>query len=202
VNDNRNRPVSLTAEAAEIVVELRAAHEDVDAVARTVARLVRDPDRLERALGVDDRCGITVVVSSPQLTVQRIVWPSGIRIPPHDHRMWAVAGTYRGSEDNRLFERDERVLVETGTRRIDAGDVIVLDTDAIHAVANARSTPCVALHVYGGDLDGTPRSTWVPDERSFDPDGMWRAVDRLRAREDDLGRPLTAEETSALLANR
>ncbi len=116
--------------------------------------------------------------------------------------MWAVAGIYRGSEDNHLFQRTDRELVETGIRRLEAGELVVLDADAIHAVANSNSTPCVALHVYGGDLDGTPRSTWTPDERAFDPDGMWRAIDRFRARENELGRPLTTEESEALLPNR
>ena len=185
--------------ADEIVAAVKAGAGEVEAVAEAVARLVRDPEHLERALGPVDRCGITVLTASPQLTVQRVVWPAGVRIPPHDHRMWAVVGVYRGREDNALFRRADHMLHQTGGRQVDTGEVLVLDADAIHAVANSSTAPCVALHVYGGDLEGTPRSTWTPDEQPFDPDAMWRAIARFRTREDELGRPLTPEETADLL---
>jgi predicted metal-dependent enzyme (double-stranded beta helix superfamily) len=184
--------------ADEVVAAVQAAAGDVEEAAATVARLVRAPSRLEAALGVEDRCGVTVLTRSPRLTVQRVVWPAGIRIPPHDHRMWAVVGVYRGREDNALFRRDGATLEGCGDRQIEEGGVLVLHADAIHAVANGMSTPCVALHVYGGDLDGTPRSTWAPDEQPFDPDRMWHNIARLRRREDELGRALTPEETAAL----
>jgi predicted metal-dependent enzyme (double-stranded beta helix superfamily) len=188
--------------AAEVVATIRAGQEHVDAVTEAVRGLVRDPERLERALGPEDRCGITVLGSSPTLTIQRVVWPAGIRVPPHDHRMWAVVGVYRGREDNALFRRDGRGLARAGGQPVEQGDVFVLDADSIHAVANCTGTPCVALHVYGGDLDRTPRSTWTPDERPFDPDGMWRAIARFRAREDELGRALTPDETASLMPSR
>jgi predicted metal-dependent enzyme (double-stranded beta helix superfamily) len=186
--------------ARAIVEQLRSVRDDPAAVAEVLGELVRDPRELELALGVEDRCGITVLEASPDLTVQRVVWPAGIRVPPHDHNMWAAVGVYRGREDNRLFRRADDRVAEAGGHRVEAGHVLTLDRDAIHAVANTAAAPCVALHVYGGDLDHTPRTTWVPDERPFDPDGMWRAIGAFRAREDDLGRPLTPDETSAMMA--
>ncbi len=39
-------------------------------------------------------------------------------------------------------------------------------------------------------------------EKPFDPDGMWRAIGRFRARKDELGRPLTPDETAALMPTR
>ena len=131
---NATREARTPKGAEEILGAVRAGAGGVEAVAEAVALLVRDPDHLERALGAEDRCGITVLTTSPQLTVQRVVWPAGIRIPPHDHRMWAVVGVYRGREDNVLFRRDGRVLEPAGGRRLEAGEVLVLDTDAIHAV--------------------------------------------------------------------
>ncbi len=201
MSENRN-PAALHGGAEDIVETIRAAGDDPGAVATVLAGLVREPERVEQALGEEDRCGITVLFSSPALTVQRIVWPAGIKVPPHDHRMWAVVGVYRGREDNRLFRRDDPALSEAGARRIETGEVFTLGSDAIHAVANTMSVPCVALHVYGGDLDGTARSTWTPEEHRFEPQAMWRAIGTFRAREDELGRPLTLEETTALIASR
>jgi predicted metal-dependent enzyme (double-stranded beta helix superfamily) len=186
----------------EIVAAVCAGGIEVSAVAEAVARLARDSNGLERALGADDRCGITVLATSRSLTIQRVVWPAGIRVPPHDHRMWAVVGVYRGREDNALFRRNGHRLDAIGGRHVQQGEVLVLDPDAIHAVANSTSAPCVALHVYGGDLDGTERSAWTPDEQRFDPDAMWQAIARFRRKEDELGRALTAEETASLMPNR
>lgn len=185
----------------ELISPLSEARAHPDAVAEALATLVRRPEVIERAIGVDDRCGVTTLLASTGLTIQRIVWPAGIRIPPHDHRMWAVTGVYRGVEDNQLFRRHDDGLEPIGRRNVETGTVLSLECDAIHSVANPASAPCVALHVYGGDLDGTARSTWGPagDERSFDPEAMRAAIALLRAREDELGRPLTAEETSALI---
>lgn len=197
-----NNGVRTPSGAAEIVAAIRAEKGEADAVADAIRKWVSNPESLERALGDEDRCGITVLTSSPTLTIQRVVWPAGVRIPPHDHGMWAVVGVYRGREDNALFRRAGAALGPAGGRQVEQGDVLVLDADAIHAVANTAAKPCVALHVYGGDLDHTPRSTWTPDEKPFDPDGMWRAIGRFRAREDELGRALTADETASLMPHR
>ena len=203
MNATRERPHT-EAERTEIVGAVRAG-------ARRGRRRGRSrrpcwcaiPDRLERALGVEDRCGITVLTTSPQLTVQRVVWPAGIRIPPHDHRMWAVVGVYRGREDNALFRRDGRALEPAGGRQARSRERSSCSTLTRSTPwRNTTARPCVALHVYGGDLDDTPRSTWTPDEQPFDPDGMWRAIARFRGREDELGRALRPEETEALLPRR
>jgi predicted metal-dependent enzyme (double-stranded beta helix superfamily) len=195
---DRSTTPTLPAGAAELVERLSQRRHDRAAIVELVTELVSNPEGLERLIGADERCGITVLAATPELTVQRVVWPAGIRIPPHDHRTWAVAGVVRGGEDNRLLRRCDDRLEEAGQRRIEAGEVLDLDDTMIHAVANPSSQPCLALHVYGGDLDHTPRSTWTPDEHPFDPGAMWAAIDRLRAVEDRLGRPLTGNETAQL----
>lgn len=185
-----------------MVASLREACRHPKEVAEVVRGLVRRAEVIEAALGAEDRCGVTTLEAASDLTVHRIVWPAGIRIPPHDHHMWAVVGVYRGTEHNQLYVDDPTGLVATGSRLLEEGDVLVLGEHAIHAMTNPGSRPCVALHVYGGDLQAMHRTNWdfagrVRSPHNFD-DGM-RVVERLRAKEDELGRPLTGSETLALI---
>jgi predicted metal-dependent enzyme (double-stranded beta helix superfamily) len=109
--------------------------------------------------------GISMLHHSPQLTVINVAWAPGMQVMPHDHRMWAIIGIYAGAEDNRFFTRgDGGELVERAGRRLDAGDVCVLGSDTIHAVANPTDRLTGAIHVYGGDFVNQPRSQWGPGE--------------------------------------
>jgi predicted metal-dependent enzyme (double-stranded beta helix superfamily) len=109
--------------------------------------------------------GYEVLVSSPDLTIQRIPWPPGLSTSAHDHRMWAVIGVYRGSEVNHFYERTPDGLRECGVKSVTCGEVLVLDDAVIHAVENPQRETTAALHVYGGDLLGIERSAWGPDGR-------------------------------------
>jgi hypothetical protein len=81
--------------------------------------------------------------------------------------MWAVVGVYAGQEVNRLYERTSRGLKGCGGHVVDAGDVFVLGTDAIHAIENYGRQRTVGLHVDGGDLAGADNSFWGPDGREL-----------------------------------
>ena len=65
-------------------------------------------------------------------------------------------------------------VVASGGRQLREQDVLLLGTDVIHAVTNPRQHAfTAAIHVYGGDFFGTPRSAWTIDtltEHAFDPD--------------------------------
>lgn len=194
--------IDITTGAADVVAAIRDGGLEPAAVSHTLGRLVRDPDALESALGADHRAGITTLEATHDLTVLRIVWPAGVRIPAHDHRMWAVVGVYRGSEDNLLFRRTEDGIRNAGDHRVDAGGTLVLGHEAVHAVANPHAGPCVALHVYGGDLARAPRATWDSSgrQRLYDSETLNRTLGLVREQEDHLGRPLRPAETRAVLA--
>ena len=128
--------------------------------------------------------------TSPTLTVQRIEWPPGFRSAAHDHRMWAVVGVYAGAEHNSFHRRSANGLEQAGSRVVAEGAVIALDADAIHSVMNPSHSPVGGLHVYGGDIDGVPRSQWRPDgsegplaEVRADYRAMWMALNEY-AKED------------------
>ena len=124
-----------------------------------MAEAVSRPDELARALA-GGPAGQTTYHQSPELTVQRIVWPNGVITPPHEHRMWAVVGVFRGQEDNELWRRTPIGLERCGGTEVGAGEVIVLGPEAVHAVSNPRRYSTIGLHVYGGDILTTPRSEW------------------------------------------
>lgn len=111
-----------------------------------------------------DTAGITLLHQSPELTVIDVVWAPGMRIFPHDHRMWAAIGVYAGREDNEFFRRDDATLSASHGRTLHAGDVLLLGESAVHAVSNPAAVPTGAIHVYGGDFVNTPRSQWRPPE--------------------------------------
>ena len=91
-------------------------------------------------------------------------------IYPHEHRMWAAIGLYRGREDNTFYRRSGRGLVVANGQQLQRGDTALLGSAIIHAVTNPRRAFTGAVHVYGGDFFATPRSEWAPDtfeERPF-----------------------------------
>ncbi len=146
-------------------------------------------DLLERALARPDAVGdafrpseggITLLHHEPDLTMIHVVWAPGMRLFPHDHRMWAVIGIYTGQEDNSFYRRagaGERTLVDSGGKELAVGDVLMLGDDTIHAVSNPLDRLTGAIHVYGGDFVNQPRSQWGPGPREERPYDM-SVVDR------------------------
>lgn len=130
--------------------------------------------------------GFTLLHHAPDLTVLHVVWAPGMRIFPHDHRMWAAIGIYAGQEDNEFFRRGgpDRALTSSGGQALTVGDVAVLGDDTIHAVSNPLSQLTAAIHVYAGDFVNQPRSQWgpgAPVERPYDIDearGEFAAANR------------------------
>lgn len=140
------------------------------AVREVLERALRNPAAVAAALP-PSQAEVTKLHVSEALTVIKVVWAPRISFPPHDHQMWAAIGVYGGEEDNTFYRRRTSGLVETSRRELRERDVLVLGSDAIHAVANPRRTFTAALHVYGGDLFGTPRSEWDPttfEEHPYD----------------------------------
>jgi predicted metal-dependent enzyme (double-stranded beta helix superfamily) len=145
------------------VTEDRAA----SAVKEIVERAVRDANLVGE---LSDQPGLRRLYHSDALTVAHVVIPKRRADAPspvaHDHRMWAVIGMMRGSEDNEFFRRSAQTVVASGGRVLVEGDVVALGKETIHAVKNPSSDwPSSALHVYGGDLKGAERSMWCDPER-------------------------------------
>jgi predicted metal-dependent enzyme (double-stranded beta helix superfamily) len=138
-----------------------------DVLRRAIERPSAVGDVLRPATG-----GITLLHRADDLTVLHAVWAPGMRLFPHDHRMWAAIGIYAGQEDNAFYRRDGDGggLVEAGGKECAEGDVLVLGDDVIHSVANPLQRLTAAIHIYGGDFVDQPRSLWGPgpEERPYD----------------------------------
>jgi predicted metal-dependent enzyme (double-stranded beta helix superfamily) len=73
-------------------------------------RTMSAPGDVEAALGTPTAGGITTLHRSDDLTVINVIWPPGMTIFPHDHRIWAVIGIYGGQEDNTFFRRNSQEI--------------------------------------------------------------------------------------------
>jgi predicted metal-dependent enzyme (double-stranded beta helix superfamily) len=134
-------------------------------------RIVASPSDVQAALGAPRRGEITPLHHERDLTILNVIWTPGMAIYPHDHRMWALIGLYGGREDNTFYRRSPGGLQVAGGKQLEVGDTELLGPSIIHAVANPLRVFTAAIHIYGGDFFGTPRSDWDPEtlrERPFD----------------------------------
>jgi len=154
-------------------------------VREVVARAVKDPADVIKALGEPKAGGIEPIHRSPELTILTVLWPANMVIMPHDHSMWTVIGVYDGREDNMLWRR----LPADADGKIEAAGAIALSTkdaqlfgpDVIHSVVNPIERVTGAIHVYGGDFFAARRSEWDPEslcQRPFDLEKARRMFER------------------------
>ena len=113
----------------ELLADCRASLAETDprrAIRDVIQRAMTQPGAVADALQPQTG-GFTLLHHSPDLTVLHVVWAPGMRIYPHDHRMWATIGIYAGREDNAFYRRatdDRGTLVESGGKRLEVGDVV------------------------------------------------------------------------------
>jgi predicted metal-dependent enzyme (double-stranded beta helix superfamily) len=156
-------------------------------------RAVADPSAVEAALGRPRQGKIATLHHDRDLTILNVVWTPGMAVYPHDHRMWALIGLYGGQEDNTFYRRSPEGLQLAGGKQLETGDVALLGKSVIHAVANPLRVFTGAIHIYGGDFFGTPRSDWDPEtlqERPYD-------VERTRKIFEDANQRWLAERARA-----
>lgn len=141
------------------------------AIRELLAHALADPAAVLAGVGEPQKGGLQALHRSAGLTILNIVWAPWMQLLPHDHNMWALIGIYTGREDNIFWERRDSRVAATHATAIGRGDVIALPSDVIHSVANPIGKLTGAIHIYGGDFFGTPRSDWDPEtlrERPFD----------------------------------
>lgn len=157
------------------------------AVREIVAQAVSDPAAVMRAVGEPERGGVFTLHHSDRLTVLNLVWGPGMDLMPHDHRMWAAIGIYTGRETNTFWRRGPDGLQQLGGKTLDEREAVWLGATAIHSVSNPLDRLTGALHVYGGDFFGTPRSEWdgeTLEEAPYDVAKIRRLFDESNSRLD------------------
>jgi predicted metal-dependent enzyme (double-stranded beta helix superfamily) len=190
-------------ELVETCRDAATTNDPVSGVTEVLGAFLHQANR-EQQLGTADRSTYEALYRGRDLLVLHAVVPPTPRpVDPHDHRMWAVIGVYHGQEDNQLFARtDDASLEPTDRFSVRAGEIRQLDASTIHSVQAAGGRYLGAVHVYGGDLFGTPRSVWRDGvERPNDESALPAFFLRLRAHEDEIGRAMTSEEVTELLSS-
>lgn len=175
-------------ETEGFIQSCRSALKDTDprvAIEELLARTVKEPRLIMRELGEPKRAGVNVIYRAEDLTILNLCWGPRLQFHPHDHRMWAVIGIYAGREQNFFYQRSNQGLQRHGMRELNTGDMARLGRDVIHAVTNPLDQITAAIHVYGGDFFGTPRSEWDPQtfqERPYDTAATMRIFEESNAR--------------------
>jgi len=143
------------------------------AVREVVARAVSEPAGVLRAVGEPRRAELRKLYRSRELRVLNVVWAPGMTLLPHDHRMWAVTGIYTGREDNIFWRRVPGApagrVEAASARSLREKDAEPLGHQVIHSVTNPIPRLTGAIHVYGGDFFGVPRSEWDPQTMQEQP---------------------------------
>ena len=157
------------AECSATVVERSAAQ----AIREVVARAVAEPAAVQKAIGEPRRAAVQVLHRAPDLTILNVVWGPRMTVMPHNHEMWAVIGIYSGREDNILWRRlpgeAANRIEAAGAKALSERDAFPLGRDIIHSVTNPIGRLTGAIHVYGGDFFGVPRSEWDPERLTEQP---------------------------------
>ena len=116
---------------------------DQDAIADAIANTPDD----EVMLFEDETCSIWTCRYS-----------SDVVFSPHEHCMPVHIGVYRGTEVEVLYKREPGVLRHGGNKLVNAGDVISLGPDAIHAITADGDVQSHTIHIYEGALTKIERS--------------------------------------------
>jgi len=152
----------------------------VQAIREIVARAVADPGAVQKAITEPRRAEVQILHRSADLTILNVVWGPRMTVMPHNHEMWAVIGIYSGREDNILWRRlpgEARNRIEAaGAKALSERDAFPLGHDIIHSVTNPIGRLTGAIHVYGGDFFGVPRSEWDPERLTEQPYDVQKAL--------------------------
>lgn len=163
-------------------------HSPQAAVNEVLARAVSDPSAVLGTLGEPKRAEMQKLYQSSDLTILNVIWAPWMTILPHNHQMWAVIGIYSGREDNIFWRRlpgdAGRKLEAAGARALGVRDTVRLGQDIIHSVTNPIPRLTGAIHIYGGDFFGVPRSEWDAEtllEQPCDGDKMLRRFEQANS---------------------
>ena len=158
------------------------------AINEILARVVSDRTSVISALGEPKRAEMQKLYQGNDLTILNVIWAPWMTLLPHNHEMWAVIGIYTGREDNIFWRRlpadAGRKLEAAGAKALCEKDTVQLGRDIIHSVTNPIGRLTGAIHIYGGDFFGVPRSEWDAEtllEQHCDGDKMLRRFEEANA---------------------
>ena len=102
------------------------------------------------------------IFRSDDLMVLRVALDPRWKSIPHDHGIWGFVGIYQGEEANTFYRLHGESLEEIGRTSVKEGNVLAMDPDTIHSIANPLASTTIGIHVYLGDLHKQKRNLWNP----------------------------------------
>ena len=180
--------------ASDIVFALKEAEEGPHAL-QNVRRVLNDwrgrIDEIAAALdfipGTDGNAN-QAFYRTPELSVLKVLFPSGRRTPPHDHGSWAAILVLSGSEKNTIYRRGDDGLEYANEAVLTPGSLLTMPADAAHVAECLGDEPAIGLHVYGGDVLGVERSMWDPETLEEHP-LEWDHYEVLAQKASGAGKP-------------
>ena len=150
------------------VEECRAAlHKDdtPDRIRAIMGRALEDPQTVSNAFDktisrATDMSEL-LIFRSDDLLIHRVGLDPLWKSLPHDHQIWGFVGIYQGEEANTFYE-EGGALEQIGFLAVKAGEVLAMDPDTIHSIANPMETTTIGIYVYLGDLQKQKRCLWNP----------------------------------------
>jgi len=152
-----------------------------ETIYRLLSDLIADPPALAEQIPrfADDEVpviplgvrlgGESVVHRDERLTVMVLDTLPGVVQPPHEHRMDVCIGVFEGTEEQRFWTRTPDGIRSTTGRMLEAGEVMALGSQAIHAISAPADRPARAVHVYLGDIYSVDRSVFHPETLAEHP---------------------------------
>jgi predicted metal-dependent enzyme (double-stranded beta helix superfamily) len=171
-------------------LDARREGDSATAVKDVLSRTIAEPAPISASLGTPSTLpSFETWFNNDELTILHVVWPPGVDLFPHDHKMWAAIGLYGGREDNALFRRLPGGRLEKRAEKVLlGGDTVLLGDDTVHAVANPSREWTAAIHIYGGNYFSDGRSMWPDATGTPEPFETSRLVGVLEAAADNARR--------------
>lgn len=163
-------------------------HTPPDAVHAILIKALEDPlsvsDAFDNTISRATDMAELMLFCSDDLMIHRVALDPHWKSLPHDHGIWGFVGIYQGEEANTFFKEKGAYLEKTASRTVKAGEILAMDPETIHAIANPLESTTIGIHVYLGNLKNQRRYLWNPftdEKEAFDLDRFFAYERRLNA---------------------
>lgn len=145
----------------QFVIEARAAaasDKPTLSIRTLMQKALETPEALVADNPLEDNADEVMLFEDDTISVWVCRFDPYTVVPPHEHKMNAFIGVFKGREKNHFFKNDADGLKYKSTQIIDAGQMTSIGTDGLHAVVAEGEEDCYSLHVYTGPLSKIKRS--------------------------------------------
>ena len=91
--------------------------------------------------------------SDPALSLYLQVSGSGLDVPPHNHKTWAIIAGIDGVEENRFYQRGDNGPQRNGGQDVGPGSAVAFEPDDLHSIHIHGQDRVLNFHMYGIPLD-------------------------------------------------